>query len=88
MPGPKPPSVELTEKQRHWLQQVVRREKSVQVGRDEDHGARLQLEGGVPPVLDTQAHPQLFDLLGLQTLKLQHRNERAPDLWLQRRGVV
>ena len=30
MPGPKAESVELTEKQRHLLQQVIRREKSMQ----------------------------------------------------------
>lgn len=30
MPGPKAESVELTEKQRHLLQQVIRREKNMQ----------------------------------------------------------
>ena len=30
MPGPKAEPVELTEKQRHLLQQVIRREKSMQ----------------------------------------------------------
>ena len=30
MPGPKAESVELTETQRHLLQQVIRREKSMQ----------------------------------------------------------